>query len=320
MRKAKQTEKKAVQMTRQQGYHEGGHGEAYAFQGFTENYLLTSDRKVKLNERFERADGKPLKGYGLEIEVECGSIKNNDILSEVIEKLCVSELPSGLFKYQRDGSLGGYGRSATEAITQVMTKEAVRNNYPGFRHMWEYFEALGISATETGNCGMHVNISNACFGQTEATQAEAIRKLYYIVNHHYTVMCCLFNRRTDCTTYCGQMYADKDYCKTLDLHHMDGSHGNSFNGSHYDAGRIEIRLVGGQKNFACFRNTMEVVFHLVEAVKRLSWTDVDDITKVFKGANAHVIDRCEKAKNEGYLTWSEYDAIRESGTGEVIYR
>lgn len=317
MRKDRQNTQTAVNVTRQQRYHEGGHGEAYAFAGFDGNYYFTSDRKIKLTARFERSDGKPLKGYGLEIEVDSTSIKSNRVLTEVFEKLCVSELPNGLFKYQSDISLGG--SSSTEAITQIMTKEAVRNNYPGFKHMFDYMKALGISAVDSGCCGMHVNISNGCFGGTEETQAEAIRKMYYLINHYYEVMKVMFNR-TGSTSYCAQMRADKEYCKSLDLDYMSSSHGNCFNGSHYRAGRIEIRLVGGQKDFACFRNTMETVFHLVEAVKKLSWTDLDDITKVFGGANAHVVDRCERAKNEGKMSTTAYEMIKATGNGEVIYR
>jgi hypothetical protein len=86
---------------------------------------------------------------------------------------------------------------------------------------------------------------------------------------------------------------DYSMAKWMDLDNMDGSHGNCLNYSHYGAGRIEIRLVGGQKNYACFRNTMETVFHVVERCASISWADCDNIAEIFKGCNQYVYDRLE---------------------------
>lgn len=317
MRKERQTTIHAVQTARSAGYHEGGgYGEGYAFAGFRGgNKYFTSDRFVKLNENYERVDGKPLKGFGLEIELECSTIMNDNVLAEILDKVALATFPEGLFKYQHDGSLGG--RSSTEAITQIMTKEFIRNRYPDFKRAWEYFKALGVSATDSGNCGMHVNISNGCFGKTEDTQADGIRKLFYIVNRHYDLMCVMFNRNRRNTTYCRQMSYTN--ARTMDLHNMSASHGNSFNGSHFDVGRIEIRLVGGQKDFPCFRNTMESVFHIVDRVKEMSWADCDSVAEIFKGANAHVVDRCKKACEEGVMSASDYESIKANGTHEIVY-
>ena len=290
-------------------YH--GHdyyGEAYAFQGFSENRYFTSDRYIQLDENFNRKDGKPLKGYGLEIEVECDSISNSDILCEVFDKVIASHFPAGLYKYQRDGSLEG--ESSLEAITQVMTKEFIRNHYPEFKIMFNsYFSALGISASYSGNCGMHVNISNGNFGTTEATQDEAVRKLYYIINKHYDFFVQAFARNPRCTGYCSRM--DYSKAKTMDLHNMSSSHGNCLNYSHYDVGRIEIRLVGGQSSFGCFRNTMETVFHLVDRVKKISWSDCDSLVKIFEGCNYHVLDRIStNCYQAGAINLEEVEQIK----------
>jgi len=308
MRKdAKKT--KDVEITRVHGYHEGGSyndAESYAFAGFKGNKYFTSDRYVKLNANFTRADGKPLKGYGLEIETECFSIGNNDVLAEVLNKIIFPHFPDDLFKLQRDGSLRG--ESSAEAITQIMTREFIRNNYANFKVMYDtYFPAFKIACGD--RCGMHVNISNGCFGKIKKMQDDAIRKLYYIVNHHYRLCCELFNRNPACTDYCAQMQNDKEYCKGLDLSHMPCSHGISFNCGHYDSGRIEIRLVGGQKNYACFRNTMETVFWLVDRVKSLSWDDCDNIVKIFQGCNQYVLSRLDRARGAGIVSTDDYMAI-----------
>ena len=190
-----------------------------------------------------------------------------------------------------------------------MTREFIRNNYRNFKIMWDdYFSALGISAFNSGNCGMHVNVSLGCFGDAKTTQDLAIRKLYYIINKHYRVMARMLYRNLARTTYCRQM--DASQAKTMDLEHMSGSHGNCLNYSHYNVGRIEIRLVGGQKNYASFRNTMETVFFLVDRVKTLSWKDCDSLEEIFRGCNNYVVDRAQMCVNESVLDDETFRAIK----------
>ena len=101
--------------------------------------------------------------------------------------------------------------------------------------------------------------------------------------------------------------------QTMDLHRQPTSHGVCFNLGHYNAGRIEIRLVGGQKNFACFRNTMEVIFHLVERVKKLSWKQCNDIQAIFKGCNNYVVNRLKShAMDRGLISVHDFVEIEHS--------
>lgn len=304
------------------GYHEGGswsNAEAYAYQGFRSNKYFTSDRFVKLDDRFNRPDGKPLQGYGLEIESECDGIANNTVLAEVMDKIVFSHFPADLFKMQRDGSLGG--DTSVECITQVMTRDFIRNNYPAFKTMFDvYFPSFRITTT-SGRCGMHVNISNANFGRTEAAQEEAIKKLLYIVNKHYALFCALTNRDIRHTDYCARMhrFSDMQSCKDVDLRTMSCSHGICFNAGHYNAGRIELRIVGGQKNFACFRNTMESIFHVVNAVRRISWADCDKVEKIFAGCNQYVFDRLRsKVRQAGAITDEQLSSIAETVKREEL--
>ena len=292
-----------------QGYHAGASwgSESYAYAGFKSNKYFTSDRYIPLDAHFVRPDGKPLKGYGLEIETECRGIRNQGVYAEVLSSIIFAQFPADLFKMQNDGSLEG--DTSAECITQVMTKEFIRNNYSAFKVMYDtYFPAFNITCGS--RCGMHANISRACFGRSEAAQTLAVKKLYYIVNHHFDLCCVLFNRDRNNTYYCRRMNCDVDYVKNLDLSNQSGSHSISFNLGHWNAGRIEIRLVGGQKNYPCFRNTMESLFWLVDAVKRLSWADCDDPTKIFAGCNQYVFDRLTKCRNEGVLSSEKVEAIR----------
>ena len=280
-----------VRLSHVQGYHATSNYHVnYAFQGWSCNKYFASDRAIKLDENFRRPDGKPLKGYGLEIETECSTINDNSVYAEMLEKVVFSHFPADLFKLQRDGSLRGH--SSAECITQVMTREFIRNQYATFKLMYNtYFQGLGIRC-DSGNCGMHVNISLGCFGSSEKTQEEAVRKLAYLVNHHYDLMCHLV-RRIGPTGYCARMrkFVTQESAKQADLHNFGSDHYVCFNLGHYDEGRVELRLVSGQKNYGAFRNTMESVFYLVDACKRLSWADCDDLVKVFSGCNQYVFDR-----------------------------
>ena len=270
-----------IELSRVSGYHGGSHSRHLYFR---------SDRYMVLDRWFNRPDGQPLRGYGLEIESECSGFRDN-ILAEIYTNIIFKLFPDDLFKMEHDGSLAS-GRSA-EVITQIMTKSFIRNHYKDFKSMYDvYFRAFGISCADSGNCGMHVNISNALFGGTQAIQDDAIRKLFYFVNRNYTLCCKLFKRNERRTMYCGQMACpDIDRMKTYRLTDRSNDHGVCINLSHYEQGRIELRLVGGQPDYYAFRNTMETVFWLVEHLHMVPWSKLNDLATVFKGCNQYVCKR-----------------------------
>ena len=311
MRNENRTENATIERADLQSYH-GGRNENnghinYAFRGFKANKYFTSDRAIPCNENFERLDGKPLKGYGLEIET--GFILNTRdssqaqaILANIMVTAIFGTFPADLFKQQMDSTISG-----TECITQVMTKEFIRNHYKDFKTMFnDLFPMFGIRCDD-GHCGMHVNISVGLLGTTAKIQEESCRKLFYIINRHYGFFKVAF-ARTGSTTWCGQMSYEN--ARTMNVHCMSDSHGNCFNGSHFDEGRVEIRLVGGQKNYACFRNTMETIFHLIGRLKDLSWKQCDDLVAIFTGCNQYVYDRINtKCKVAGMISESACQAI-----------
>ena len=284
----------AVQVERIQDYHDRMWStEAYAWSGFKSNKYFASDRPERLTSNMERTGthaGQPLRGVGLEVETESWGVLNEYALAELMSKVIFPLFPDDLFKMQHDGSLGGGDCIGVECITQVMTKAFIRNLYRYFKTMFDvYFPAFKISSAQSGNCGMHVNLSNALFGDTVDEQAEAIRKLHYIVNRNFTMACRLVGRNPERTSYCGQM----SYSNARHMSIGGGDHYVCLNYSHFTSGRIELRLVGGQKNFAAFRNTMESVFFLVERVRKLRWEDIDDMRKVFRGCNQYVYSRLQ---------------------------
>ncbi|MCR5566023.1 MAG: hypothetical protein K6F61_04165 [Clostridiales bacterium] len=303
-----------------QGYHGGNWGESYAFEGFKSNKYFTSDRYIPLDYNWQRSDGKPLKGFGLEIETECWAITDNRVLANILTDVVFKPFPDDLFKLQHDSSLGCDGdydddnALGVECITQIMTKQFIRNHYKDFKSMYDtFFRNFGFSCDRSGNCGMHVNVSNALFGDTVAKQKDSIRKLHYFINRNYAFACRLLNRDEDHTGYCDQMYfGSKDECKDMSIY--GGDHGSCMNYSHFDSGRVEIRLVGGQGNFQEFRNTMEVVFFLVDRMRKISWDDLDDMTKVFNKCNQYVAKRLRYCG----LNFNDYETILQNVVTEDL--
>ena len=284
---------KAIQHNGIQGYHEGGSWEdreQYARVGFEGGF------KVYASDRCKAADGTA-KTYGLEIELESG-INSSAALGVILDKVVFPTFPAGLFKQQHDGSLGG--ASSTEVITQPMTKAFIRNHYNDFRAMWCFLKDLHTAPGPS--CGMHTNISMTCFGKTREAQEAAIMRLHNWICDNYAFAAALFKRDLSHTRYCGRM--ERDYLDTC------GSHGLMCNYSHMSAGtaaRVEIRLVGPQKTFPNFRNTLEVIFHLVEAAK--DGRDFSDPVKLWAGCNECVVERLGDVIGDT-LTYSQYEEIK----------
>jgi hypothetical protein len=301
-------EERNVQIERVHSYHGGD---------YRQNLVFASDRPEKATFDYHLMKDNSLPAMiGIELETECWGITNRTVYANVL-KIAFQHFHKDLWKIESDSTLSG-GECGAECITQPMTKAYIRNHYRDFKAMFEMFEMFGIDNARTGNCGQHAHISLTCFGRTKATQDEAIRKLFYIVNKHYDLICALLFRRADRTHWCGRM--DYTQAWTMDLRNMPSSHGNGCNYSHYDNGNIELRIPGGQKNYPCFRNTMESIFHLIEASKTLSRKDCDDVVKIFSGCNQHVYDRLSSyCRERNTITVDQLQAIRRT-VKEVDFR
>ena len=291
-------------------YYHGGNFETLCF--------YNSDRKIKANSNYTVSEdnspstlklvkvGQHMNVFGIELENVSTNLRSAgfttyaNVLDLIFDK---AGFDSDFFKIEQDSTVD------TECITQTFTKSWLRNNYKSFKAMYELFERFGITTNST-KCGMHVNIDLSNFGKDYETQVENARKLGYLINKHYDFFRNAFYRPGS-VEWCGRMSTSKEYWKNTPTYDFSGSHGNCYNASHIREHRVEIRLVGGQKNYPCFRNTMETVFFIVNRVGKLSWDDLDDLTKVFKGCNNYVFDRistnCFRANT---ITLADVEKIR----------
>lgn len=315
-----------VTTARVNGYHSCSTVGNYAYQGFEGGIAyFNSDRALKVHEENScvvRDDGGPVEAGGIEIEVQCNRITNSDALAEVFMSIITPKFKFGRrqWKIQSDCSLGG--RSNLEYISNLCTKGRFRNDYAAYKTMFDvYFPAFGITADSVETtCGMHVNLSNAVFAKSPEGQADAVRKLAYFINRNYSMCLKLFYRAENKTHYCGKVadWATKDGAKAIDFNHQWSDHGVCLNLGHFKEGRIEIRLVGGQRDYYCFRNTMETCWFLAEHIGKVSWNDLDDMVKVFAGCNQYVVKRLSDCYAAGFLTAEQYEAIKAASKAEDL--
>lgn len=334
MRKSAVRESRNIQTNTVQSYHGGnwdrdGSYAAEGFDGFSAGTLpyMASDRTHTITFDGEKVnkDGtvsafNPL-GYGLEIETGCDGIIGDAAYATVLKNVLFPIFPKSMFKLQRDGSLRG--KSTAELITGLLTKEALRNNYPNFKKMFnEFFQMFSVGADAAHGCGMHVNISRGIFGKTEGAQIDTAKKLCYFINKHYDLCKSLFAREGS-TIYCDQIYDFRTW-EGVDAHFTNytntNDHGLCLNLSHWTqgSGRLEIRLVGGQKKYGTFRNTMEVIFFLIPRLIKLQRKDLDDMVKVFSGCNKYVMDRLATMCAE-HFTIEQLQQIRSTVTDEEYF-
>lgn len=305
------------------GYHRGD---------FESLKFYNSDRIVNLDSNYKVSSdntrstltitkvGAPVKAFGIEWET-CSPISgartsdgqyiSSTVLVNIL-KLAMSkaDFPDDFWKIESDCTV------SAECITQTFSKAWLRNNYKSFKALYEIAESLQFT-TNDERCGMHVNIDLSNFGKDSAEQEKNVRKLGYLINKHYNFFkVALYRQGT--THWCPRMNYTVDYWKNTSLGGFPIGHDSCcINMGHIREGRVEIRLVGGQKNYACFRNTMEVVFHIIDAVKKLSWNDLDDLTKVFNKCNYHVADRIKSyCLRQGVISQADADAIVANSTDE----
>ena len=294
-------------------YH-GGHFES--LKGFN------SDRVINLNRDYTVASnnapstlkickaGSHPAWIGFEWELKSGIARvSTTVLCNVLDLVMnKAGMPDDLFKIEADCTVDA------ECITQTFTRQWLRNNYKAFKAAYAMFSELDITSNHY-DCGMHANLDLYNFGKDRDTQIENVRKLGYLINHNYDLFKYAFYRQSvpaGHTDWAPRMDGRMEYWKNTDISMFPTSHSSCcVNMAHINAGRVEVRLVGGQRNYPCFRNTWETLFHVIDAVKKLSWNDLDDLSKVFAGCNNYVFDRLSSnCYNAGVISAEDIEKIR----------
>lgn len=301
MRKEAKVERNA-NITACNSYHGtriAGELQANSFEGGAKYFA--SDRAKKLSDIINA------KGYGIEWELTSALTHDGTVLATILNSEFKAHMPENFFKFERDCTVD------IECVSQIGTKAFWRNHYAGMKAIYKYMKAIKTypNAGEQ-NCGMHVNISIANFGKDDATQRANIMKLHNWINSSpsaFKFACEMVHRDTNNTYWCGRMNPNElNAC---------GSHNYCMNYSHMNEGRasrVEIRLVGAQRTFGNWRNTMEVIFWLVKQSKELSAKDWENPTKLWSGCNQYVFDRLQDCMRDV----ATLDAIRRNVKREEL--
>ena len=250
---------------------------ANSFQGGAKYFA--SDRAKDLR------DVETAKGYGIEWEMTSRLTQKGDILATILNAEFSNHLPNNFFKFEHDCTVN------IECVSQIGTKAFWRNHYASFKAIYKYLNVIETGPNFGSNtCGMHVNVSIANFGKDERTQKANIMKLHNWMNaseSNYRFACAMLRRDINRTDYAGRMTPNRLGCGGY-------THSYCMNYEHMNEGRasrVEIRLVGAQKTYGAFRNTMETIFWLVNQTKNLSAKDWENPVKLWSGCNQYVFDR-----------------------------
>ena len=132
---------------------------------------FNSDRHVAL-ESVENP-----KGITIEWEMTSNLTQNGTILATILKSELERLFPINFFKYERDCTVD------IEIVAQVATKEFWRNHYAEMKSAYQYLNTIETYpiARRGASCGMHVNISVACFGKTREQQRKNIMKLQWTI-------------------------------------------------------------------------------------------------------------------------------------------
>ena len=295
---------KTPNITAMSGYHarqncDSNEQRANSFNGGAKYFA--SDRAKALSE----VDNA--KGYGIEWEMTSRLTSDGNILATILNSEFSAHLPQNFFKFENDATVD------IECVSQIGTKAFYRNHYADFKAIYKYLNVIKTGPNYgNASCGMHVNISIANFGKDRATQRTNIMKLHNWINASdasYSFACKMLHRDEGRTRWCGKMRPNElDGC---------GSHGYCMNYAHLNEGkasRVEIRLVGAQKTYGNFRNTMETIFWLVKQSKELSADGWKDPIKLWSGCNQYVFDRLK----DSFTDSAKLEIIRQSVKREEL--
>ena len=281
MRKDAKTAKANANITSCEMYHGTlieGELQANSFEGGAKYYA--SDRAKPLHS-IEFA-----KGYAIEWEMTSLLTRDSNILATILDAEFSRHFPENFYKYERDCTVD------IECVSQVGTKAFWRNKYADVKEIYKYLKTIQTYPNANAqSCGMHVNISVANFGKDEATQRTNIMKLHNWINKddaHYRFACAMVHRDINHNDWAQRVRPDELS--------PSGDHARCMNYSHMNEGRaarVEIRLVGAQKTYGAWRNTMETVFWLVKQSKELSAKDWENPVKLWSGCNQYVFDRLQ---------------------------
>lgn len=212
-------------------------------------------------------------GLGFELEVDCSSsvsYKNEETASDLCSHCGLEE---NEMRYAHDGSLN-YG---FECISQPHTVKAFWEKQDAWRKMLAYLSSAGYKSHDAGTCGLHVHVSRAMFGKSQAEQDRAIAKVYAFFDDNWEDLVKI-SRRTD-FGYCEKNKLD--YEQEIDLTHTkyekwhktmkkSNAMGHYVALNNRNCYTFEYRLGRGTLNAWSFFSWIDLVITITKNARRIS--------------------------------------------------
>ena len=216
--------------------------------------------------------GKGPRYFGVELEVD-GAGEDHDNARAVLN---IANRDSIRLYCKHDGSLDdGY-----ELVTHPMSVDYHCKEMP-WEEIMTCLKSMGYTSHQAGTCGLHVHISRAAFGETEAEQDASIARILFFVEKHWEELL-KFSRRTQRQLErWAARYGYKERPKDILDHAKKG----------YGAGRytcvnlqndatIEIRIFRGTLKLNTFIATLQLIDRICDValfmsddeIKGMSWT------------------------------------------------
>lgn len=219
-------------------------------------------------------------GFGFELEVDSEDESMEDECERTARGLCEAcGLESNEMRFAHDGSLK-YG---FEIISQPHTVEDFWAKTHKWEKMLKYLLRKGFRSHDPNTCGLHIHVSRALLGKTEAEQDRAIAKIYAFFDDNWKDIVRVSRR--NCFEYC-----DKNRLDYFDYDRIEHGRTTKYNvwkkkakgcGNHYVAlnnrnrATFEYRLGRGTLNAWSFFSWIDFILTISKNAKRIT---VDKVT------------------------------------------
>lgn len=222
------------------------------------------------------------KGLGIELEVELSDSDGGDyeLQKEVVraKKIMNTNGETHAF-FEHDGSLD----NGFEIITAPHTIAAM-GALP-IEELCEDLKKNGFISHNSGTCGLHIHFSRTLFGHTIVDRERAIAKIAFFYSIFWDDILRASRRSARQADRWASRYVlnDRDSAETYAKVNGAGRY-SAINLS--NSRTVEFRLGRGTLNAATIRSWIDLHYTLIQNARRISWTDIHDVSKWLDGINA----------------------------------
>ena len=224
---------------------------------------------------------QPFKGFGIELEVDDGNGYNDEMARDL------HEIVGRHLYYNDDGSLS----NGFEIISQPHTEKALYEL--NWREILRTLIQNGYTSHNNGNCGLHMHISRAFFGDTEEERTDNIAKMVMFYELFWEDIR-RFSRRTNSQVdswahrYCYNERPTEQRCK--DIVGNRSRNGRYYAVNNCNANTVEFRIMRGTLKYSTFMATLDFLITTAKNSKCIDWQNINDKEQWLDGLKDNTIE------------------------------